>query len=164
MRSRPHSPVGRPARGGTARCRDAAHRTNPHRHRHRRLGPADPTGPAIELRVGAELGLGRTDRLALGSTSGLPCRGGDGAPADRHLRHGLFHRRHSKPGNIRTNQVSTILASDGSELAKIISTEGNRVDININQVPVHVRQAVIAAEDRNFYSNPGFDFGGFARR
>ncbi|WP_077087091.1 transglycosylase domain-containing protein [Mycobacterium rhizamassiliense] len=68
-----------------------------------------------------------------------------------------------KPGNIRTNQVSTILASDGSELSKIIPPEGNRVDINISQVPVHVRQAVIAAEDRNFYSNPGFDFGGFAR-
>ncbi len=68
-----------------------------------------------------------------------------------------------KPGNIRTNQVSTILASDGSELAKIIPPEGNRVDVNINQVPVHVRQAVIAAEDRNFYTNPGFSFSGFAR-
>ena len=55
-----------------------------------------------------------------------------------------------KPGNIRTNQVSTILASDGSEIAKIVPPEGNRVDVNINQVPVHVRQAVIAAEDRNF--------------
>src|ERR1700727_1937113 len=68
-----------------------------------------------------------------------------------------------KPGDIRTNQVSTILASDGSELAKIVPPEGNRVDVNIDQVPVHVRQAVIAAEDRNFYSNPGFDFSGFAR-
>ena len=68
-----------------------------------------------------------------------------------------------KPGNIRTNQVSTILASDGSEIAKIIPPEGNRVDVNINQVPVHVRQAVIAAEDRNFYTNPGFSFSGFAR-
>lgn len=68
-----------------------------------------------------------------------------------------------KPGNIRTSQVSTILASDGSEIAKIVPPEGNRVDVNINQVPVHVRQAVIAAEDRNFYSNPGFDFTGFAR-
>ncbi|MBI2696707.1 transglycosylase domain-containing protein [Mycobacterium nebraskense] len=68
-----------------------------------------------------------------------------------------------KPGDLRTNQVSTILASDGSEIAKIIPPEGNRVDVNINQVPVHVRQAVIAAEDRNFYSNPGFDFSGFAR-
>ncbi len=34
-----------------------------------------------------------------------------------------------KPGDIRTNQVSTILASDGSELAKIVPPEGNRVDV-----------------------------------
>ncbi|MBV9720442.1 MAG: transglycosylase domain-containing protein, partial [Mycobacterium sp.] len=68
-----------------------------------------------------------------------------------------------RPGDIRTNQVSTILASDGSELAKIVPPEGNREDVNIAQVPVPVRQAVIAAEDRNFYSNPGFSFTGFAR-
>ncbi|OBG31327.1 penicillin-binding protein [Mycobacterium sp. E3198] len=68
-----------------------------------------------------------------------------------------------KPGNIRTNQVSTILASDGSQIAKIVPPEGNRVDVNLSQVPVHVRQAVIAAEDRNFYSNPGISFSGFAR-
>ncbi len=68
-----------------------------------------------------------------------------------------------KPGDIRTNQVSTILASDGSEIAKIVPPEGNRVDVNIDQVPVHVRDAVMAAEDRDFYSNPGFSFTGFAR-
>ncbi|MEB3033978.1 transglycosylase domain-containing protein [Mycolicibacter sp. MYC340] len=67
------------------------------------------------------------------------------------------------PGDIRTNQVSTILANDGSELAKIIPPEGNRVDIGINQVPVYVRNAVLAAEDRDFYSNPGFSISGFAR-
>ncbi len=68
-----------------------------------------------------------------------------------------------KPGDIRTNQVSTILASDGSELAKIVPPEGNRVDVNIDQIPLHVRNAVMAAEDRDFYSNPGFSFTGFAR-
>ena len=68
-----------------------------------------------------------------------------------------------KPGDIRTNQVSTILASDGSELAKIVPPEGNRVDVEINQVPVQVRNAVMAAEDRDFYSNPGFSISGFAR-
>ncbi|WP_163791948.1 transglycosylase domain-containing protein [Mycolicibacterium chitae] len=68
-----------------------------------------------------------------------------------------------KPGDIRTNQVSTILASDGSELAKIVPPEGNRVDVKIDQIPVHVREAVMAAEDRDFYSNPGFSFTGFAR-
>ncbi|RFD27212.1 penicillin-binding protein [Mycobacterium uberis] len=68
-----------------------------------------------------------------------------------------------RPGDIRTNQISTILASDGSEIARIVPPEGNRIDVNLSQVPVHVRQAVIAAEDRNFYSNPGFDFRAFAR-
>ncbi|MBU3686830.1 MAG: penicillin-binding protein, partial [Mycobacterium sp.] len=68
-----------------------------------------------------------------------------------------------QPGDIRTNQVSTILASDGSELAKIVPPEGNRVDVDINEVPVHVRNAVMAAEDRDFYTNPGFSLSGFAR-
>ncbi|MDT5106743.1 MAG: hypothetical protein QOI25_4256 [Mycobacterium sp.] len=68
-----------------------------------------------------------------------------------------------KPGDIRTAQVSTILASDGGELAKIVPPEGNRVDVDINQIPVHVRNAVMAAEDRDFYTNPGFSFSGFAR-
>ncbi|AFM19967.1 membrane carboxypeptidase (penicillin-binding protein) [Mycolicibacterium chubuense NBB4] len=68
-----------------------------------------------------------------------------------------------KPGDIRTAQVSTILASDGSEIAKIVPPEGNRVDVKIDQIPVHVRDAVMAAEDRDFYSNPGFSVTGFAR-
>lgn len=68
-----------------------------------------------------------------------------------------------KPGDIRTAQVSTILASDGSEIAKIVPPEGNRVDVKIDQIPVHVRDAVMAAEDRDFYSNPGFSFTGFLR-
>jgi membrane peptidoglycan carboxypeptidase len=69
-----------------------------------------------------------------------------------------------QPGDLRTNQVSTILASDGTtELAKIVPPEGNRVDVNIDQVPQNVRAAVMAAEDRDFYSNPGFSLRGFAR-
>ena len=68
-----------------------------------------------------------------------------------------------KPGDIRTSQVSTILASDGSEIAKIVPPEGNRVDVDISAVPVQVRNAVMAAEDRDFYTNPGFSISGFAR-
>ena len=68
-----------------------------------------------------------------------------------------------KPGDLRTNQVSTLLASDGSELAKIVPPEGNRVDVDINEVPVQVRNAVMAAEDRDFYTNPGFSISGFGR-
>ncbi len=68
-----------------------------------------------------------------------------------------------KPSDIRTAQVSTILASDGTELSKIVPPEGNRIDVNVDQIPVHVRDAVMAAEDRDFYSNPGFSFTGFLR-
>ena len=68
-----------------------------------------------------------------------------------------------QPGDIRTAQVSTIMASDGSEIAKIVPPEGNRIDVKIDQIPVHVRDAVMAAEDRDFYTNPGFSFTGFLR-
>ncbi|MBX7433702.1 penicillin-binding protein [Mycobacterium sp. Y57] len=68
-----------------------------------------------------------------------------------------------RPGDIRTAQVSTILAGDGTELAKVVPPEGNRIDVKIDQIPVHVRDAVMAAEDRDFYSNPGFSFTGFLR-
>lgn len=68
-----------------------------------------------------------------------------------------------RPGDIKTNQVATILASDGSELAKVVPPEGNRTDVTIDQIPLHVRDAVLSAEDRDFYSNPGFSITGFGR-
>nr|WP_302660088.1 transglycosylase domain-containing protein [Rhodococcus sp. SGAir0479] len=68
-----------------------------------------------------------------------------------------------RPADMRTNQVSTILASDGSEIARIVPPEGNRIEVTIDQIPVSVRNAVLSAEDRDFYSNPGFSVTGFAR-
>ena len=68
-----------------------------------------------------------------------------------------------QPGDLKTNQVATIYASDGSELAKIVPPEGNRTEVTLDQIPKHVRDAVLAAEDRDFYSNPGFSIAGFAR-
>ncbi|MCW4354830.1 penicillin-binding protein [Hoyosella sp. YIM 151337] len=69
-----------------------------------------------------------------------------------------------RPGDIPTNQVATIFMNDGeSELARIVPPEGNRVEVTIDQIPEHVRNAVIAAEDRDFYTNPGFSVTGLAR-
>ncbi|WP_072805234.1 transglycosylase domain-containing protein [Rhodococcoides yunnanense] len=69
-----------------------------------------------------------------------------------------------RPGDIKTNQVATILASDGtSVLGKVVPPEGNRTDVTIDQIPLHVRNAVLSAEDRDFYSNPGFSITGFGR-
>ncbi|HEY5852806.1 MAG TPA: transglycosylase domain-containing protein [Aldersonia sp.] len=69
-----------------------------------------------------------------------------------------------QPSDMRTNQVATIYASDGtSVVAKVVPLEGNRTDIPVDAVPVHVRDAVFAAEDQNFYDNPGFSISGFVR-
>ncbi|WP_425298275.1 transglycosylase domain-containing protein [Nocardia abscessus] len=69
-----------------------------------------------------------------------------------------------QPGDLKTNQVATILAADGTTvLSKVVPPEGNRTDVTIEQIPPHVRNAVMAAEDRDFYTNPGFSISGFAR-
>ncbi|MDH6676699.1 membrane peptidoglycan carboxypeptidase [Rhodococcus sp. LBL1] len=69
-----------------------------------------------------------------------------------------------RPGDMKTNQVSTILAADGTtEIARIVPPEGNRTEVSIDQIPLPVRNAVLSAEDRDFYTNPGFSVSGFAR-
>ncbi|MDM7490928.1 transglycosylase domain-containing protein [Rhodococcus sp. CSLK01-03] len=69
-----------------------------------------------------------------------------------------------RPSDMKTNQVATVLAADGTtELSRIVPPEGNRVEVDLTEIPEHVRNAVLSAEDRNFYSNPGFSVSGFAR-
>ncbi|MGH3822221.1 MAG: transglycosylase domain-containing protein [Pseudonocardiaceae bacterium] len=61
-------------------------------------------------------------------------------------------------------QVTTIMASDGiTEVGRYVPEEGNRIPVSLTQVPSHVQNAVLAAEDRSFRSNPGFDILGIAR-
>lgn len=61
-------------------------------------------------------------------------------------------------------QATTIVASDGkTEIGRYVPDEGNRILVSLSQVPMHVQNAVLAAEDRSFRSNPGFDIGGIAR-
>ena len=61
------------------------------------------------------------------------------------------------------NQVSVISFADGSQLTRIVPEQGNRMVVPLAEVPPHVREAVLAAEDRSFYSNPGFDLTGILR-
>ncbi|WP_277371870.1 transglycosylase domain-containing protein [Rhodococcus rhodochrous] len=69
-----------------------------------------------------------------------------------------------RPGELQTNQAATIFNSDGQGvITKVIPPEGNRTEVELDAIPVHVRNAVLAAEDRDFYSNPGFSVTGFAR-
>src|SRR4051794_41349703 len=58
------------------------------------------------------------------------------------------------PNSFATAQVTTIYYKDGKT---VMARFGNttRIDVPLSKVPVPVRQAVLAAEDRNFYSEPG---------
>jgi membrane peptidoglycan carboxypeptidase len=67
------------------------------------------------------------------------------------------------PDDAVNNQVTVVSFADGSPLTRLVPEEGNRTKVPIDQVPLHVRHAVLAAEDRSFYSNPGFDLTGIMR-
>ena len=67
------------------------------------------------------------------------------------------------PTEAVTNQVALVSYTDGSPLTRLVPEEGNRIAVPVTEVPQHVRDAVLAAEDRTFYSNPGFDLTGILR-
>ena len=60
-------------------------------------------------------------------------------------------------------QVATFKYANGPALATIRPDNVNRTIVTLDQVPEHVRQSVLSAEDRSFYSNPGFDLTGIGR-
>jgi len=64
--------------------------------------------------------------------------------------------------NAYVNSQSTIIQySNGAEIGRIGSQ--NRQIIPLSKIPLRMRYAVMAAEDRNFYSNRAFSVSGIAR-
>ena len=64
--------------------------------------------------------------------------------------------------NAYVNSQSTIIQySNGTEIARIGSQ--NRQILPLAKIPLNLRNAVMAAEDRNFYSNKAFSVTGIAR-
>ncbi|MGV0375493.1 transglycosylase domain-containing protein [Corynebacterium hadale] len=69
-----------------------------------------------------------------------------------------------EPNDIEAAQISNIYFSDAqTELARVVPPEGNREQIPLDAVPEEVQNAVLAAEDRDFWDNSGFSFTGFGR-
>ncbi|MDN5916975.1 MAG: transglycosylase domain-containing protein [Pseudonocardia sp.] len=67
------------------------------------------------------------------------------------------------PDDAVNNQIATVSYADGGQLARLVPEQGNRIKVPLEEIPVPVREAVLAAEDRSFYTNPGFDISGIAR-
>ena len=65
------------------------------------------------------------------------------------------------PEDTLNAQATIIEYRDGAELGKFYKE--NRVDIPLADVPQHVRDAVLAAEDRGFYEHSGISLSGIAR-
>ena len=61
----------------------------------------------------------------------------------------------------RPPQVTRVLAADGSILAELFTER--RTMIHVAELPPHVKLAVLAAEDANFYEHHGLDYLGIAR-
>lgn len=69
------------------------------------------------------------------------------------------------PSELKSNPpaLSTkILDRNGVLLYQIYKDE-NRSLIKLDQLPKHIIDATLAAEDKNFYNHPGIDFSGIAR-
>jgi membrane peptidoglycan carboxypeptidase len=65
--------------------------------------------------------------------------------------------------DIAVSQVATFSYADGAPFATVRPDNVNRTSVGLDQVPLPVQQAVLSAEDRSFYSNPGFDISGIGR-
>jgi membrane peptidoglycan carboxypeptidase len=66
------------------------------------------------------------------------------------------------PNDVATAQTTIVYWSNGTtELGRLGSS--NRISVPLSQVPVDVQHAVLAAEDRGFYSEGGFSPAGIGR-
>ena len=65
------------------------------------------------------------------------------------------------PGELATAQVTMVTYRGGEDLGRF--QQQNRVNVALADVPEHVRQAVLSAEDRSFYSNSGISPTAIAR-
>jgi membrane peptidoglycan carboxypeptidase len=67
-----------------------------------------------------------------------------------------------QPSQISTAQTTILFYDDGkTELGRL--GEANRVSIDFAEIPLHTQQAVLAAEDREFYEHGGFSVRGISR-
>src|ERR1700716_3621256 len=55
-------------------------------------------------------------------------------------------------------QTSEVLAVDGTLMGKYYREDGNRSNVNYNDISKNVLNALVATEDERFYEHSGIDF------
>ncbi|MFL6112717.1 MAG: transglycosylase domain-containing protein, partial [Catenulispora sp.] len=66
------------------------------------------------------------------------------------------------PATVQAAQSSTIFYADGTTPMAKLGTE-NRTNVKLSQVSKPAQNAILAAENRSFYSDPGISFTGIIR-
>ena len=150
------------------------YRTPPRSHALGRSGPGGlaieplpplPRGRALVRFIAARVAtfvVAVVGLTAVGSAMALPML----IPAGAKVRD-TAHRLGDVPPLARTlprpPERSVVYASDGKRLLDVLVLDENRKLAKLRQVPLHVRQAVIAIEDIRFYEHDGVDYQGIAR-
>ena len=70
---------------------------------------------------------------------------------------------HTRLKGLKLSGTSTVLDATGGRFAEVFEADNRRVWIPIKDVPRHVRQAFVAAEDKRYYQHKGIDERGLIR-
>lgn len=73
----------------------------------------------------------------------------------------LAHRANVQQLKDGLSQATTIFDKDGDEASKVATNR--TIGVTIEQLPKHVKDAVVAIEDERFYKHNGFDLKGITR-
>lgn len=64
---------------------------------------------------------------------------------------------------IAVGEATIVYDKEGNEIDQYVSSNSNRIEVTIDQVPVHLGQAFVAIEDERFYQHNGIDMKGIVR-
>lgn len=82
---------------------------------------------------------------------------------------GMFHGILEDTPNIHVSdviapgQATIVYDREGNEIDQYVSTNSNRIEVTIDQVPTHLGQAFVAIEDERYYQHNGIDMIGIGR-
>lgn len=82
---------------------------------------------------------------------------------------GLLHGIIKSAPNINSTSIkpstyaSTIYNSKNKQIAKLVTSGSNRIEVSLDQVPEHLQWAFIDTEDARFYEHNGIDIQGIGR-
>ncbi len=64
---------------------------------------------------------------------------------------------------VASGQATIVYDREGNEIDQYVSTNSNRIEVDMDQIPEHLAHAFVAIEDKRFYEHNGIDFKGIIR-